>query len=339
MDKLKYLIIGFLALIMAGCGQNVDVSLKVPETSGPNAPGSGKSVVILPFADYTYADNIASAHRRNLQVTESLTDRLVANGFGLPIQEDVFQFLIEQNIISLVAYEENHSTSIKNELNSEWSDRMKSELRRYIVEQQVEADNRVAASPGTHGLTTKTVRKIGRQFKADYIVRGRFLEYKTRKDPSWAPWKRGILPFVVGGTSRVAYGFAGTDQYDEWNSMTAGAAWGAVLGYRGNWPFDPDKGQSLFGATSANSNAIIWGLAGSLLGSQSYNSGRTDQVVVQMRIWVQEAATGNLVWTNRIRVQVAPESFFADNQYDLLFNTAIDKAVTTLVDNFVTYGL
>ena len=58
-----------------------------------------------------------------------------------------------------------------------------------------------------------------------------------------------------------------------------------------------------------------------------------------MRIWVQEAATGNVVWTNRVKVQVSPESVYADNQYDTLFDSAITKGVTSLVDNFVTYGL
>ena len=57
-----------------------------------------------------------------------------------------------------------------------------------------------------------------------------------------------------------------------------------------------------------------------------------------MRVWVQDAATGDVVWTNRIRVLVSPESYFADTQYDALFNTAIEKGVTTLVDNFVTYA-
>ncbi len=339
MNRLKYLVFGILALLLAGCGQTVVESLKVPEGAGPNAPGSGKSIVILPFADYTYADNLASAHRRSLQVTETLTDRLVANGFGMPVQEDVFRYMVEENLISLVAYEESNSTSLTNELSGEWSDKMKDRIRSYIVQQQTARDNRVAASPGTHGLTETTIKKIGRRFNADYIVRGRILEYKTRQDPSWAPWKKGILPFVVGGTQRIAYGFADSDEYDRWGQMTAGATWGALIGYQTTWPFNPDSGSTYFGASNATSNAIFWGLAAGALGDMTYNSGRIDQAVVQMRIWVQEAATGNLIWTNRIRVQVSPESVFSDNQYDALFNSAIEKSITSLIDNFVTYGL
>ncbi|MEJ2136336.1 MAG: hypothetical protein P8X86_13970 [Desulfofustis sp.] len=117
--------------------------------------------------------------------------------------------------------------------------------------------------------------------------------------------------------------------------MGAGAAYGALIGYQTVWPFDSS---TLFGASSATSNAIFWGGVGAVLGDMSHNS-KADQAVVQMRIWVQEAATGNLVWTNRIRVAVSPESVYADQQYDALFNSAIEKGVSTLIDNFVTYGL
>ena len=89
MNRLKYLIIGILALVMAGCGQTVVETLHVPEGAGQNAPGNGKSVVILPFADYSFADSLTSSYRRNLQISESVTDNFVANGFGTSIQDDV----------------------------------------------------------------------------------------------------------------------------------------------------------------------------------------------------------------------------------------------------------
>lgn len=204
------------------------------------------------------------------------------------------------------------------------------------VEQQRVQGNKAVAAPGTHGMDEATVARIGRRFNADYIVRGRILEYKTRQDPTWEPWKKGFLPFLLQGTSRIAVGFAGADKYDRYGQMAAGATYGALIGYQTIWPFDNN---TLFGASSATSNAIFWGAVGATLGDLSYNSGRVDQAVVQMRIWVQEAATGNLVWTNRIRVSVSPETVYADNQYDALFNSAIEKSVSTLIDNFVTYGL
>ena len=66
----------------------------------------------------------------------------------------------------------------------------------------------------------------------------------------------------------------------------------------------------------------------------AYSFWDVPQAAVQVRIWVQDAYTGNVVWTNRANVQVSPESFFADYQYDNLFETAVEAAVTSLMEDF-----
>lgn len=335
MGRLKYLLLGILAFMLFGCGQTVIETLNVPAGPGHNGPGAGKTIVILPFADYTFADNLAAAYRRNLAVSETLTDRLVANGFGIPVQEDVFRFLVEENIISVASYEEVTSPSVSNELENEWSESMKSDLRRYLQQQQAKRTNKVTASPGTHGLTRQTVARLGRMFNADYVVRGRLLEFKTRQEGTWAPWKRGLLPFVTGGTSKMLFGFAGSDSYDTLNQTVSGGTIGAAIGSVANTPYG--SGKTIFGNVDANS--IIWGSGGAFAGELSSHSGRIDQAAVQLRIWVQEAATGNVVWTNRVDVKVSPESVLADAQYDALFDKAINKGISTLVEDFVTYGL
>ncbi len=306
MKRWHYALVGLMVLLLSGCGQTVVETLKVTPASDPSAPGQGRTIVILPFADYTNADSLAAAHRRDMAITEALTDRLVANGFNLPIQEDVFAYMVDQSIISLVAYEQNTSVSLNNELSGEWSDVMKDQIRGYIAEQQFQQGNQISGSPGTHRLTQQTVAKLGRKFQADYIVRGRILEFKTRQEHTWAPWKRGILPFIFGTNDQLALGFARTDQYDFWNDMRADG----FLGF-----LDPGKGE------------------------QEYSSGQVDQAVIQIRIWIQEAATGNVVWTNRIDVKTSPKSMWADKQHDALFDQAIETGVTTLVDNFIGTGL
>lgn len=337
MDRLKYLLIGILALALSSCGQTVTETLNVAEGPAYDAPGSGKSIVILPFADYSEG-TLESARRRNMMITESLTDRLITNGFGLPIQEDVFDYLIKENVIQLSSYETANTSSLQIELANDWSDVMKGEILHYKTQVEQEAAKKVQAAAGTHGLTTQKVAKIGRHFNTDYIVRGRILEYKTRQEPTWIPWKKGFLPFVIGGSNRILHGFAGSDAYDERNEAITGMLLGGIVGFNyASWPWN--DGKSLFGMAGNSMNTITWGAAGYGLGKVSHSSGKVDQAVVQLRIWVQEAATGNVVWTNRVRVLVAPESIFADKQYDTLFNKAIDKGVTTLVDHFVTYGL
>ena len=105
MLRLRYVVCMLFALLVSGCGQRVVETLNVPLAPGPNAPGSGSTVVILPFADYTYSDDLASAYRRNLKVSESLTDHLSAQGFMMPVSEDVFGYLVNQQIIKIVDYQ------------------------------------------------------------------------------------------------------------------------------------------------------------------------------------------------------------------------------------------
>lgn len=337
MDRLKYLIIGILALTLTGCGQTVVETLNVTDGPAYNAPGSGKSIVILPFADYSQG-NLESAQRRNMAITESLTDRLITDGFALPVQEDVFDYLVRQDVIKLSSYQPADTTSLDTELNDVWSDSMKQEIRFYKNQMEQEKAQNAEKSPGAHGLTANTIAKIGRHFNADYVVRGRILEFKTRQEATWLPWKKGLLPFINGGTSKILNGFASSEAYDERNEALAGMMLGGIVGYN-NATFPWNDGKTIFGMTNGSYNTIFWSGVGGELGKVSHSSGKIDQAAVQMRVWVQEAVTGNVVWTNRIRVLVSPETMFADRQYDTLFDKAIEKGVNSLVEHFVTYGL
>lgn len=338
MQKFKFALYLLSAVLLMGCGQTVVETLHVPDSSHRNAAGKGQTVIILPFADYTSAEDLAGAYRRNLSVTEALTDRLVANGFGMAIQEDVFGYLVDENIISVVNYEGNNTESLTAELGGDWSDVMQNELQRYIQLQKMPSGKSVSGSPGTHAVTPNAIAKMGRRFNADYIVRGRILEYKTRQEATWAPWKKGVLPFVNGSTNRVLNGFASSDAYDERNEALTGMLIGGIMGYNyATWPWN--EGQTFFGMADGSSNTVTWAGVGAGLGMVSHSSGKIDQAAVQLRVWVQEAATGNVIWTNRVRVLVSPQTVFADKQYDTLFNKAIEKGVDALVNHFVTNGL
>ncbi len=328
MTKCKYLLYLLTAVLIMGCGQTVVETLHVPENPGQDAPGKGLTMVVLPFADYTYADSIAGAYRRNLSVSEALTDRIIANGFNIAIQEDVFGFLIDEEIISILPYDENSTASLSAELNNEWSHLMKQQLQGYIQQQKMTSGHTVSESPGTHALNQNAVTKLGRKFNADYIVRGRILEFKTREETSWNIMKKGLLPFSFGLSSQTLNGFARSDTYDSYGHMLLPGTIGAIIGYNG----------STSGLDGVG-NAMLWGAVGAGLGEMAKNGGQVDQAVVQLRVWVQEAATGNLVWTNRVEVKVSPESIYSDRQYDALFDTAIHKGVNTLIDNFVATGL
>ena len=342
MNLLKYISIGIVLIgAVTGCGKNTVKTLMVPAQVDPNGRGKGMSAVILPFADYSNGDNIASAFRRNILITESLTDNLTVNGFRLTVQEDVFQYLLDQEIISITPYDDPGSASIANELQDpDWSGVMKGKLQGYMQHLNIGSSTARPNGPGTHGLTSQEVVKIGRQFGTDYIIRGRILEFRTRQEHTWAPWKRGLLPFAIGSTSRMAFGFADSAKYDNWDNLLAGGTWGTIVGASANNPWNPDSSTGFLGISGgAGANTIAWAGAGAALADMATHGGRVDQAVVQMRIWVQSAYDASVVWTNRVDVKVSPESVLADNQYDTLFEHAIRKATTALMNNFVLYGL
>ena len=141
--------------------------------------------------------------KRDMLVTEALTDRLIVNGFSLPIQEDVYNYLVQKNIIGTTK-----TSSLATELtDDDWSKTMKTEIKIYMNQIENNKDQIAGESAGTHGLDTKTVAKIGREFNADYIIRGQILEFKTRRGTSWSPARRGFFPVVFESVGRSVFGY------------------------------------------------------------------------------------------------------------------------------------
>lgn len=336
MKPVSVIFSAFCLTALVGCGASVQESLKVNQGFKTNI-GQNKQAVILPFADYTDASNLESAYRRNMFVNENITDRFVLNGFTVPVQEDVFRYLVNRNIINVVAYSENLSRSLDYELRKDWSPAMKQELQRHVLQSRMSAPtNPVLDSPGTLGLDQSEVVNLAKYFTADYVIRGSIIQYKTRQDPSWAPWKKGVIGFVTGVTNKIAFGQARSDKYDELGHMVTGGTLGALYGdWDPKWPYSGTN-KSILGVSGGTAgNTIVWGAIGAGLGSMAYNTGDNPQAVVQLRMWVQDAYNGQVVWTNRVDVKVSPQSVLADYQYDALFEGATEQAVKVLMDDFM----
>jgi hypothetical protein len=79
---------------------------------------------------------------------------------------------------------------------------------------------------------------------------------------------------------------------------------------------------------------VTWGLVGAGAAHLVNHSGDTPEAIVHLRIWVQDSATGEVVWTNRAEVKVAPESIYGDKRSSEMFKTAVNRATTLLVDDF-----
>jgi hypothetical protein len=331
----KFFLYGFLALLVSGCGSGHSVTgtLHIPDAPAAGAVcATDKTVVLLPFADYSSGDDVFSVYERSRSVTESLTDKFAGKGFKLPIQEDVTRYLVDANIIRVPSRD--RTASLKKELEGEWSDEMKGELAKWI-----EADRAQAAAleggaanpanaPGVHGLNKMSIAKLGRTFNADYIVRGRIIEYNLQKEHTWELQKKGILPIIMGGTTRAVLGFAETDEYDNLNNIALWGITGALIGQNQGTPFTSSDDNPEFW------NGVTWGTVGGVAAHLVNQGGHTPEAIVHLRIWVQNSATGEVVWTNRAEVRVAPESIYGDKRSSEMFKTAVNQATTLLVDDF-----
>jgi hypothetical protein len=317
----------------------VTETLHIPDTpTAGNVCTTDKTVVLLPFADYSSGDNVISVYERSLSVSEALTDRFIDKGFKMPIQEDVTQYLVETNIIRLPPQE--RTAKLKKELDGEWSDVMKGEFEKWIEADRAQnaalsggASNPENA-PGVHGLDKMSISKIGRRFNADYIVRGRIIEYDLQQEHTWELRKKGVLPFIMGGTTQAAFGFAESKDYDNLNNIALWGLAGAMIGYNAGTPVDSSTGVLNAGDYPNAWNSVIWGLGGAGLAHLANHSGETPEALVQLRVWVQDSATGEVVWTNRAEVKVAPESVYGDKRSKEMFKTAVNRATTLLVDDF-----
>ena len=332
MSTLRLLTIGILTLVVCGCGQLVSERLSVSSTNTP-AKCTSKKMIILPFADYSYTEDGERAFRRNLNIMENLTSNLTGRGFRLPIQEDLLQYLAEANIASVRSSKSKSDAGpgyIEHAISSDpsWSPEMRRALTNIMDMENVVSTNKDQEK--NYALDTKTLAKIANNFDADLVMRGQLLSYKFDQENSWSPLKRGIMPVLFGGTSRAFFGVTNSESYDNLGSMLTGAAGFGAIGSNANMPYDSTEKLN-----PGRQNSMMWGLGGAALGHMASKGGQANRAAVQLRLWVQNPQSGDVIWTNSIEVMVKPQSIFSETRKDELFDTAISKAIAALTDDFV----
>ena len=322
---------------------------------------SGKRVVIMPFADYTPDSSPELYWRRNLLVNESLEDEFARFGLMSAVEEDVVDYLLSEHIIEppeMFFADTPNNNYMRSEVDSgEWSSAMIKELQ-FAITRNEELEQRdkhqQAIANGTQGsalhisLSSQEVAKIGDFFGADYIVRGRLIEFEkgVAKD-DFNPFHVGMLPFFFNSSQRMLFGLAKSENYELMDKMAIGGVLGGLVGSANkNFPFDEDKdtvtsGHPLFGSTVTSVtdyhalNSALLGVAGAGAAYLAHNGGKVPRAVVQIRIMVQDARSGRLLWSNRIEVEVIPESMYAEQDYRKLIAKAIRRATSSLVRSFV----
>jgi hypothetical protein len=304
--KLRLHLVGILILVFCvSCGQSVTETIK-PVV--PAASGQFMRVVIVPFADHTPASSLSDHCRRNTLVLEYLQDALYQAGFISAPEEDVVQYLVDRGVIHAASgnLDSSGTAHLEKELAAEWSDQMKAELEDVIDEtRKQERGNRKQKSIA---LDRKTLTNLGNAFRADYIVRGRIVEYNPDQIDSFNPLRTGLIPFVFKSTQRATLGMAESEMYDYVDMESI--------------------------ETYGKARHMLWGAGGFLTGLIGDKQGRVPGATVQIRALVQDARTGDVVWLNRAEACSLPRSAFSDPATDRLFAMAIDTAVNSLVDDF-----
>jgi hypothetical protein len=354
----KWFILLLLLTIMVcldSCGQKIKDSVAPLNTSVQYANSPAKQIVVLPLADYTMGVRPDDSLRRQVKIYESLMYRLAEKGFYVPLKEDVVQYLVDLGVIRIVGQPSIRSGSscelITEELGTGWSEAMQEEIQKLVVMNEQMKKSKQGFEVTRVGLDLGIIKEIGRYFKADYILRGRVVEYEVREGNTLNPLQIGILPFFFDTSSALLFGFAESERYDLWQDLTIGAGLGALLGSQAETPFTPpSKKTTITGGSNprfatesvsheggysdhAGLNAAVWGAAGASAAYLASKGGHVPQAVVQISLALQDASDGRIVWANRVEKQVEPLSMWADPAVRTQIDRAVEEAAGALIVN------
>jgi len=302
---------GIVILVFCvSCGQSVKETVK-PVVPGKSS-GQFKRAVILPFADHTPASSLKDHCRRNTLVIEAIQDALYQAGVISAAEEDVVKYLMDRGVIqaSNGASDSYRTASLERELGEAWSDEMKSEIQEVIYQEVASSRSGGSESQKQIALTSKNLKDLGSTFGADYIVRGRIIEYRTDQIDSFNPVRTGMIPFVFKSGQRTLFGVAESELYENVDRDATE---------------DYERLRNLF-----------WGGGRLLTGLIGEKQGQVPGATVQIRMLVQDAGTGDVLWLNRAEACSLPRSSFSDPDAVLLFAKSIHQAAESLVNDFVS---
>ncbi len=351
----KTILAAFCTLLMlSGCGQKVKESVKAIDSTAIRNPYPCPKIVMLPFADYSTGKHIDDSLRRQVKVQNAITHTLASKGYYMPVEEDVVQYLIDLGVITLVEGPSIDSAKARRnfyrELGTGWSDDMNKEIKQVLLANEVSNTPMEEFKINKIGLNKNVIKQIGDYFGADYVLRGRIVEYEMREGQQLNPLQQGVLPFFFDWTSAAIFGVAQSDQYDLWQDLAIGGAMGAGLGSQADTPFNgPSESTKVVGSNprfahfvtessggyehSAAYNAGVWGAAGMAAAYLAAKGGHVPQAVVQISLALQDPETGEVVWANRVEKEVEPVSMWSDSSGRTQMDLAVEAAAKTLLND------
>jgi hypothetical protein len=208
--KLSLGLIGIFFLVLCvSCGQTVKETIK------PVVPAGGQftRVVIVPFADHTPESSLYDHCRRNTLVLEALQDALYQAGFIPAAQEDLVKHMVDKGVIKEFSGGSD-TYFLDKELQGSWSDEMKEEMGEVIYQEIISNKSGGYQANRPVAMDRETLQDLGSAFGADYVIRGRIIEFGTDQQDTFNPIRTGLIPFVFKSTLRTGFGVAETETYD-----------------------------------------------------------------------------------------------------------------------------
>jgi hypothetical protein len=331
-----------------------------------------KRVAVFPFADYSHQQDFMGidAWGGNNKIVEEITDHFVTHGISVSVQEDVNTLLVDYNVIRPInkdkyliygTVEEDLDENARQigtpeyEVeNYEHSPTMVNELNR-IINRQTKKQRIESYSPviqgATVGLSKEVVTELGQMLGVDLIIRGRIIEYGYKDVGTLNPLYRGFVPVFIDAVKDTLFGATNSYGYDNDLEDIENILIGAGLGYGIGSQITSSsvsRGTARTGGIitrevgtsrrSTDDNALEGAGIGALSGwmASQHPKKAKRSAVVQVRIYAQDARTGDVLWSNRAEIEYTPCSNFAyaDTHPKVMFDKAVKQGIKSLMENF-----
>ena len=323
----RFWVLGLVFFVISSC------SYRSQQTLAPVKPepvdGKWRKVAILPPSDY------ATGGKGSLLVYEALEDAFFSKGFMPAAKEDVWALLVQKGVIKAFDPKGLSPTSVVmlEELQGPWSPQMKRHLAEALATNMAKRE-----SEETAALDPEVVSGIARELGVRLVVRARILELGTGLYECYNPLVTGIVPFVFNVGQNLIWGKASTEGYEFLGSegIQEALAWAtelaqkAAIGAAAGWAV-------VDGTSPMEWERDVGALVGGSIGLGSHLSGKAHEVRVRLRLLVQDAQSGDVLWTNSAEVRVVPETVFSPKDLETMKELAIREAANRLVENFVAF--
>ena len=308
-----------------------------------------REVALFPFADYSHQQNLLHAELwgGNIKILEEITDHFIKNGILVAVQEDVNTVLVDNNVIQPLANQQliygsdgGEKTKFRTKvigtpeydlINVEHSEDMKDEIINVIKSEMAmeKAEKPPVQTPilqgATVGLSREMIAHLGEELGVDLIVRGRIIEYGLKDIDTYNPLQRGFLPVLIEPMKDALFGAADAKNYEsDLEDVDSAQLWrkfGFVFG---------EKTEDDLGGTW---DVLMEHSFGTL--SNLHPRKKSVSSIVQIRMYVQCAKTGDVVWSNRVETEFTPHSnqSFNDKHLKTMFDKNIKRSVKLLMDD------